>query len=119
MVVEVLVAQGDGDDPPSDEGPLLVDDEPGIARVGDDRVDGAEESGSFGDLAEQEGAVSAAWWRAARMSASARPGSLRKISSRLPPPARISSRDSTAMRVPRMAGSTVRIAESTAIRSCP
>ena len=56
MVVEVLVAQGDGDDPLGEHGLLVVDDEDGMARVGDGRVEGVEEAEAVGDLAEQQGA---------------------------------------------------------------
>ena len=56
MVVEVLVAQGDGDDPLGEHGLLVVDDEDGLAGVGDGRVEGVEEAEAVGDLAEQQGA---------------------------------------------------------------
>ena len=56
MVVEVLVAQGDGDDPLGEQGSLVVDDEDGMAWVGDRRVEGVEEADAVGDLAEQQGA---------------------------------------------------------------
>ena len=48
MVVEVLVAQGDGDDPLGEQGLLVVDDEDGVARVGDGRVEGVEEADAVG-----------------------------------------------------------------------
>ena len=54
MVVEVLVAQGDGDDPLGDQGPLVMDDEGRVAGVGDGLIEGAEESGLFADLAEEQ-----------------------------------------------------------------
>ena len=44
VVVEVLVAQGDGDDPLGEHGPLVVDDEDGVAGVGDGGVEGVEQS---------------------------------------------------------------------------
>jgi len=56
MVVEVLVAQGDGRDPLGDHGVLVVDDECGISGVGDGGVEGIEEPEVVSDLAEQQGA---------------------------------------------------------------
>ena len=46
MVVEILVAQGDGDDPLGEQGALVVDDEDGMTGVGDGRVEGVEEAES-------------------------------------------------------------------------
>ncbi len=54
MVVEILVAQGDGDDPLCQHGLLIVDDVEGIARVGDGRVEGIEKSDAVGDLAKEQ-----------------------------------------------------------------
>ena len=55
MVVEILVAQGDGHDPLGDHGLLVMDDEDRVAGVGDGRVEGLEEAGRLADLPEQEG----------------------------------------------------------------
>ncbi len=56
MVVEVLVAQGDGDDPLSEQGPLGVHDQGGEAAVGDDAIEGVEQSEPLAELSQQEGA---------------------------------------------------------------
>jgi hypothetical protein len=55
MVVEILVTGGDGEDPRGEHGLLVIEDPRGGARVGDGGVEGLEESGGPGDLAEQEG----------------------------------------------------------------
>ena len=56
VIVEVFVAEGDGDDPLGDHGPLGVDDEDGMSGVGDGGVDGVEEAEAVVDLAEEQGA---------------------------------------------------------------
>jgi hypothetical protein len=56
MVVEVLVAQGDGGDPLSEHGHLVVHDQRGPARVGDGSIEGLEQTESSAEFAEQEGA---------------------------------------------------------------
>jgi hypothetical protein len=56
MVVEVLVAQGQGDDPLGDQGALVVDDQRRAAGVGDDLVEGTEQPDLLADLAEEQGA---------------------------------------------------------------
>jgi hypothetical protein len=56
MVVEILVAQGDGRDSLGDHGFLIRDEEDGMSGIGDGRIDGVEETGLLGHLAEQEGA---------------------------------------------------------------
>src|SRR3954454_4924891 len=56
MVVEVLIARGDGDDPLGEHGTLLMDDEEGMPRVGDGGVEGVEEPEAVADLAEEQGA---------------------------------------------------------------
>ena len=57
VVVEVLVAQGDGDDPLGEHGALVVDDEVGMSRGRGWRALRASKSPSpLGDLAEQQGA---------------------------------------------------------------
>jgi hypothetical protein len=53
MVVEVLVSQGQGQDPLSEQGLLVVDDEDGMAGVGDGSIQGIEEAEAVGDLAEE------------------------------------------------------------------
>ena len=54
MVVEVLVSQGDRDHPLCEHGARVVDDEDGMARVGDGGVEGLEETDVVADLAEQK-----------------------------------------------------------------
>ena len=56
MVVEVFVAQGNGRDSLGDHGFLIVDEEDGMSGIGDGGIDGVEEAGLLGHLAEQEGA---------------------------------------------------------------
>ena len=55
MVVEVLVAQGEGHDPLGDHGLLVMDDEDGVAGVWDDLADGIEQADPLSDLPQQEG----------------------------------------------------------------
>ena len=55
VVVEVLVAQGQGDDPLGEQGPLVVVDPCRVAGVGDGFVEGPEQPGRLADLAEQQG----------------------------------------------------------------
>jgi hypothetical protein len=55
VVVEVLVAAGDGGDALGEQGLLVVRDEFGPAGVGDGRVEGLEEAEAAFDLAEQQG----------------------------------------------------------------
>src|SRR4051812_12085284 len=57
MVVEVLVAQGDGGDPLGEQGALVVDDEDRMAGVGDRRVEGVAEADPVGHLGEEQGAA--------------------------------------------------------------
>jgi len=52
VVVEILVAQGDGDDPLRQEGALVVDDEPWVTAVGDRRVECVDEAGPVGEFPE-------------------------------------------------------------------
>jgi hypothetical protein len=54
MVVEIFVAQGDGDNPLSEQGALVMDDESGITWVGNRRIEGAEESDLVGEFPEDE-----------------------------------------------------------------
>ena len=54
MVVEVLVAAGDGGDPLGQQGPLLVGDQLRQPGVGDGRVEGVEEPEACFELAEQQ-----------------------------------------------------------------
>jgi hypothetical protein len=54
MVIEVFVAQGDRRDPLRDQGALVVDDQGGVAGVGDGRVQSIEQPDPLGDLAEQQ-----------------------------------------------------------------
>ena len=56
MVVEVLVAQGQGGDPLGEHGALVVADRLGLARVGDRFGEGPEEPEGALDLAQQQGA---------------------------------------------------------------
>ena len=55
MVVEILIAQGNGHDPLGDHGLLVMDDEDRVAGIGDDRRDGLEEAGLAAHFPEQEG----------------------------------------------------------------
>ena len=55
MVVEVFVAQRDGGDPLGEHGLLVMDGEDRVSRVRDGGVEGLEEAGLSGDLAEQQG----------------------------------------------------------------
>jgi hypothetical protein len=54
VVVEVLVAQRQGDDPLGDEGLLVVDDQGRVAGVGDGLIEGPEQPGLLADLAEEQ-----------------------------------------------------------------
>jgi hypothetical protein len=54
VVVEILVARRDRRDPLRQHRPLIVDQEHGVTRVGDGRVEGVEEAEAVGDLAEQQ-----------------------------------------------------------------
>ncbi|SIO13396.1 hypothetical protein SAMN05444166_2632 [Singulisphaera sp. GP187] len=54
LVVEVLIADGEDDDPLSEHGLLVVDDSGKPARVGNGLVEDVEESESLADLAKQE-----------------------------------------------------------------
>ena len=54
MVVEVLVAQSEGEDPLGEQRLLVVDGEDGMAWVGDRRVEGVEEADAVGDLAQEQ-----------------------------------------------------------------
>ncbi|CAN5856126.1 hypothetical protein BH23PLA1_BH23PLA1_20660 [soil metagenome] len=56
MVVEILVSQGDGGDALGEDRLLIVDDEFGLAGVGDGRVEGVEEPELLFDFTQQEGA---------------------------------------------------------------
>ena len=53
MVVEALVSRGEGQDPLGEQGLLVVDDEDGLAGVGDGSIEGVEEAEAVGDLAEE------------------------------------------------------------------
>ena len=55
MIVEVLVAQGDGGDPLGDQGALVMADGERVPGVGDGGVEGVEQADPFGNLAEQQG----------------------------------------------------------------
>jgi hypothetical protein len=56
MVVEVLIAQGEGDDPLSEQGPLGMHDQGSEAGVGDDAIEGLEPSEPLAEPSEHEGA---------------------------------------------------------------
>jgi hypothetical protein len=56
MIVEVLIAEGDGGDPLGEQGFLVMDDDGQPSGVGDGVVEGVEESEPVSDLSEQEGA---------------------------------------------------------------
>jgi hypothetical protein len=56
MIVEVLVSQGEGDDPLGEHGLLIVDEEGGVTRVGDRGVEGVEEAEAIGGLTQEQGA---------------------------------------------------------------
>ncbi len=55
VVVEVLVAQGNGEDLLGEHGPLGGHDQGGEAAVGDGVIEGLEQSEPLSELAEQEG----------------------------------------------------------------
>ena len=52
VVVEILITQGDGDDPLCEHGLWIIDDVEGWRGVGEGRVEGVEEPEAVGDLAE-------------------------------------------------------------------
>ena len=54
MVVEILVAEGDGDDPLSEHGFLVMDDDRQPAWVGHDAIESVEESELVADFAEEQ-----------------------------------------------------------------
>ena len=54
MVVEILVAQSESEDPLGEQRLLVVDGEDGMAWVGDHRVEGVEEADAVGDLAQEQ-----------------------------------------------------------------
>jgi hypothetical protein len=56
VVVEVLVAQRDGEDPLGDQGALVGDDPRRVAGVGDGLIEGPEPPGRLAGLAEEQGA---------------------------------------------------------------
>ena len=58
MVVEILVAEGDRDDPLGEHFFLVVDDEPGISRVRNCLVEGLEQTDPLADFAQDRAPAS-------------------------------------------------------------
>src|SRR5262249_296917 len=54
MIVEILVASGDGEDALGEEGPLGMGDAVGVAGIGETAVQSVEQSQAFVGLSEQE-----------------------------------------------------------------
>lgn len=54
MIVAVFLTEGDGGDALGEQGVLVGDEEGRMARVGDDLIEGVEESGAIGVLTEQQ-----------------------------------------------------------------
>lgn len=56
MIVEIFVAAGDGEDPLSEQGPLRMDNKSGLTGIGNDAIEGIDQSELLIGLPEQEGA---------------------------------------------------------------
>ena len=56
MIVEILVAASDGEDSLGQQSALRMHDESGLAWIGNDAIEGIDESELLIDLSEQQGA---------------------------------------------------------------